>query len=182
MTSYLKNSQLPCFCGNCGIKNLCYENNLDDIKYYLNYFDSNKKNMKEYDYMVRMEVLGRSYKLLTEPKIEDDVENDAEEILIEEVVVTRNNTKKLWTKYDPNGDFKHIYLGSMVYVTNQLFDGNKHMVYPSNLVEGEPHPHIGMFSHIYYDENDNQFKKEIDWVLAHDQGGWWRYWSSAHIE
>jgi len=162
MTAQLKNSELPCFCGNCGIYNLCFEKNTDDIKYYLDYFDSNKQNMKEYDYMVRMEVLGRSYKRATQVLDLDYLSEDTDEdevTEVEQIMVTRNNTIDL---VGLPGEFINKFMNHFMLVDCEISatDG-KRLVFPSiSAVAPSPSP----MRHIYYDNGDNKFKEERNWA------------------
>ena len=83
-------------------------------------------------------------------------ESEDEEILVTAISVTRNNIIDL---VGLPGAFIDNYINREVFVAEELIDGNKRLVYPSNL--------SGPFTHIYYDDNDNQFKQEIDFAVGH---------------
>ena len=88
--------------------------------------------------------------------------DEEEEVYVVPVEVTINNTIEL---VGLPGDFIVTYLGEDVMVGEDIIDGNKRMVYPeSNLGQTN---HNSPFKHIYYDNNDNLFKQEIDWVVEH---------------
>ena len=80
-----------------------------------------------------------------------------EETYVETVEVTINNTIELVGL--PGFDFIATYMGEDVLVVEDIIDGNKRMVYPES--------DVGPLQHIYYDNNDNLFKQEIDWVNGH---------------
>ena len=116
--------------------------------------------MPEGQYIKLCEITKKLYNnllALCECKVkENEGEQEDDEFFLEFVAVTGNNTIEL---LGLPGDFIATYIWNTVLVGHEVIDGNKRMVYPQSL--------DGPFTHIYYDNNDNLFKQEIDWVIGH---------------
>ena len=92
---------------------------------------------------------------LCECKDGEDSEDD--EMIVDVVVVTHNNTRDL---VGLPGNFISEYLGKQVYVSDEIYDGNKKKVL---FIENN-----SLLRHIYYDENARlgrgMFTEEFRWV------------------
>tara|TARA_R110002012_G_scaffold41999_5_gene114589 strand:+ start:25 stop:495 length:471 start_codon:yes stop_codon:yes gene_type:complete len=120
----------------------------------------------EGEYLKKCDIIKKLYGILLEHCECDNkqVELEEDEILVMAVAITRNNIIELVgiPTTTGEGNFINEYMNKNVLVRDEVFDGNKKLVYGFDEYgdyDGNP------FKHIYYDSNDNLFKEERDWTL-----------------
>jgi len=118
--------------------------------------------MTEGEYLKRCDIIKKLYQTLLERcECDKQVELEDDEIEVQAVFVTPSNTIEL---VGLPGDFINKTITKQVLVCCEVIDGNKKMVYG---IDEYGEYLFSPLQHIYYDNNDNLFKQEIDWVLGH---------------
>jgi hypothetical protein len=96
-----------------------------------------------------------------DPQVED--EDDNEDVIAESIMVKTDNSINM-----TNTQWRREYINKQVLISNELYEGNRKMVHPiAPSDEDEYTFSISIFSNIYYDTSDSQFKEDTNWIHRH---------------